>query len=58
MCCFHDTDATELPGDIAQLKDYQNPNKWNFFLFPSQILLQREVIEEKKKKKSLKTKLN
>lgn len=44
------TDTIELSGDIVQLKDYQNPNKLNLFLFPSPISFQsREVSKQKKK---------
>lgn len=52
--CFHGTDTTELSGDIAQLKDYQNPNKWNLFLSPCQILFQSTDDSKKKQKKKRK----
>lgn len=55
--CFHGINTTELSGDIVQPKDYQNPNKWNLFLFLFSILFQSRDVR-KKKKKILNTELN
>lgn len=46
------TDTIELSGDTVQLKDYQNLNKWNLFLFPSPISFQNREDSKQTKKSS------